>query len=417
MNDIEHKLGFDDVSDDDSFWPPTMTVKDRDLDDIKKSPDNIDSLSMKIKSETVDHVRTNFGSVKFENLDDTAGINFDDKQSITTLDRKPLITSLDRKPPIAVFDGKQPITVFDGKQPITFLDKKQPIIALTKVTDSELTSATGKVVTADNRVNFPKHETLPQSFENNTNGLLSESDLDSKSCIPSELPVLVPTLPASIAMDHNYSRPFFPLQNDAVTFVKSSVDSADTSVDAKMEVDVFTKPSKISKSRKYKNDKLGRLSDLTNHVPGSRELVSLLPPVSPPKHKFPQKTRDQEIFAFWDFLCKGIDSEDIAYMQQTYESLLQVDIPQTYWLNDTHWYDHPPTFSADVVIPPPRKKRKFNCATEVFESRHKTGENQISFSFIHQDFIKTLHLETRIINTYHYCNSSNVCGAFDMNLN
>ena len=377
---------------------------------MKKSPDNIDFLSVKIKSETVDQIRTNFGSVKFENLEDTAGINFDDKQSITALDRKPLITSLDRKPPITVFDGKPPITVFDVKPPVTFFDKKQPIMALTKVTDSELISATGKAVTTDNHVNFPKHETLPQSIENNMNGLLSDSDpSDSKSCILSELPVLVPTLPASVAIDHNYCRPFFPLQNDAVTFIESSIDSAGTLEHTRMEVDVFTKPSKISKSRKYKNDKLGRLADLTNHVPGSRELVSLLPPVSPPKHKFPQKTRDQEIFAFWDFLCNGIDSEDIAYMQQTYESLLQVDIPQTYWLNDTHWYDHPPTFSADVVIPPPRKKRKFNCATEVFESRHKTGKNQIFVSFVHQDFISHfIWWPQLLILNYLYCNSSNV---------
>ena len=42
----------------------------------------------------------------------------------------------------------------------------------------------------------------------------------------------------------------------------------------------------------------------------------------------------------------------MEYLRRSYEALL-ADDSQGYWLNDTHWVDHPPT-----DIPSPAKRRK-----------------------------------------------------------
>ncbi|CAK1541621.1 unnamed protein product [Leptosia nina] len=68
------------------------------------------------------------------------------------------------------------------------------------------------------------------------------------------------------------------------------------------------------------------------------------------------KPRDimAEMQVMYEFLTRGIDREDIECLRKAYEALLAEDA-QGYWLNDTHWVDHPPT---DVVYSPPRKKSK-----------------------------------------------------------
>lgn len=68
------------------------------------------------------------------------------------------------------------------------------------------------------------------------------------------------------------------------------------------------------------------------------------------------KPRDimAEMQVMYEFLTRGIDREDVQYLKRAYESLLAEDA-QGYWLNDTHWVDHPPT---DVCYSPPRKKSK-----------------------------------------------------------
>lgn len=75
--------------------------------------------------------------------------------------------------------------------------------------------------------------------------------------------------------------------------------------------------------------------------------MKLLPP--PPVYK--ERDLIAEMNILYEFLTKGIDAEDIEYLRRSYEELL-ADDNQGYWLNDTHWVDHPPT---DV---PPSKRRK-----------------------------------------------------------
>nr|XP_018917910.1 PREDICTED: histone-lysine N-methyltransferase SETD1B-A [Bemisia tabaci] len=70
---------------------------------------------------------------------------------------------------------------------------------------------------------------------------------------------------------------------------------------------------------------------------------------------FPKRDLRSEMTTMFEFLTKGIDAEDIAYMKQAYENLLASEDPIVYWLNDTHWVDHPVT---DLTSVSPVKKRK-----------------------------------------------------------
>lgn len=47
-----------------------------------------------------------------------------------------------------------------------------------------------------------------------------------------------------------------------------------------------------------------------------------------------------EMNTLYRFLTRGIDAEDIEFLKRSYHALLAAD-EQGYWLNDTHWVDHP----------------------------------------------------------------------------
>ena len=69
---------------------------------------------------------------------------------------------------------------------------------------------------------------------------------------------------------------------------------------------------------------------------------------------FPPRDIMAEMQIMYSFLTRGIDREDVEYLRRAYDALLAEDA-QGYWLNDTHWVDHPPT---DLTYSPPRKKSK-----------------------------------------------------------
>lgn len=60
-----------------------------------------------------------------------------------------------------------------------------------------------------------------------------------------------------------------------------------------------------------------------------------------------------EMTVLYEFLTRGIDAEDISYLKKSYEAML-ADDTQGYWLNDTHWVDHPVT---DLSSPAKKRKR------------------------------------------------------------
>ena len=78
------------------------------------------------------------------------------------------------------------------------------------------------------------------------------------------------------------------------------------------------------------------------------------PPKVPVEMKITYKERElmAEMSVLYEFLTRGIDNEDVEYLRRSYEALL-ADDAVGYWLNDTHWVDHPAT-----DIPSPAKRRK-----------------------------------------------------------
>ncbi|CAH0595342.1 unnamed protein product [Chrysodeixis includens] len=73
-----------------------------------------------------------------------------------------------------------------------------------------------------------------------------------------------------------------------------------------------------------------------------------------PKVTFKARDLMAEMQVMYEFLTRGIDREDVEYLRRAYDALLAEDA-HGYWLNDTHWVDHPPT---DVCYSPPKKKSK-----------------------------------------------------------
>ncbi|XP_052888970.1 histone-lysine N-methyltransferase SETD1 [Anopheles moucheti] len=79
-----------------------------------------------------------------------------------------------------------------------------------------------------------------------------------------------------------------------------------------------------------------------------------------PVPKYRPRELANEMGLLFDFLTRGIDTEDIRYIRQSYELLL-MDDASSYWLNATHWVDHCGTdrsFEPALLVPPPTKRRK-----------------------------------------------------------
>ncbi|XP_064082523.1 histone-lysine N-methyltransferase SETD1-like isoform X2 [Macrobrachium nipponense] len=103
---------------------------------------------------------------------------------------------------------------------------------------------------------------------------------------------------------------------------------------------------------------------------------------------FRPRNQIEEYNVLYSFLIKGIDLEDIELLKRSYESML-ADDTQSYWLNDTHWVDHPPT---DIPAPPKKKRRiddppihKSGCArTEGIYKVDSKQKQKHKFTF-HQD--------------------------------
>lgn len=74
-----------------------------------------------------------------------------------------------------------------------------------------------------------------------------------------------------------------------------------------------------------------------------------------PREIYKDRSPREQVMLLYEFLTKGIDGEDIAYIRRSYEFLLQDDANNS-WLNATHFMDHCETERS--LLPPPNKKRK-----------------------------------------------------------
>ncbi|XP_023288226.1 histone-lysine N-methyltransferase SETD1A isoform X2 [Orussus abietinus] len=105
----------------------------------------------------------------------------------------------------------------------------------------------------------------------------------------------------------------------------------------------YTKYSKLHAHQDHEREKENIQNELVYEEPRK---------VQGPSVKYKERDLMSEMTILYEFLTRGIDAEDVEYLRRSYEALL-ADDSQGYWLNDTHWVDHPPT-----DIPSPAKRRK-----------------------------------------------------------
>lgn len=107
---------------------------------------------------------------------------------------------------------------------------------------------------------------------------------------------------------------------------------------------------KAPRQRKTKHKKLTELQNLQSYQ------EHIYQPTKTIVHDMKFKERDMvtEMNLLYEFLTKGIDSEDINYLRQSYNALL-ADDAMGYWLNDTHWVDHCVT---DLYSSPPKRRKR-----------------------------------------------------------
>ena len=166
-----------------------------------------------------------------------------------------------------------------------------------------------------------------------------EDDTDSAS---EGEPELILSLPPSVSMDHNYCQIHLPIEETpekkrrqralgVITSLDDLLPAADLtgvtpgpSLGGTEEVVVEVNTSASSKPRKRPSPRKHKLKDVTN-LEGSRELMKLLPPPKP-KPKFTTRSLQEELQLMYEFLLKGIDTEDMAFLKSRWEWLTTVSI-------------------------------------------------------------------------------------------
>lgn len=78
---------------------------------------------------------------------------------------------------------------------------------------------------------------------------------------------------------------------------------------------------------------------------------------------FPPRDSSAEAKVLLDFLENGIDEEDVSYLKRSFEEMMQENVPNMAWLNDTYWVD----------VPMPPKRRRNEAAEESSGRVHKSG--------------------------------------------
>ncbi|XP_012350033.1 histone-lysine N-methyltransferase SETD1 isoform X2 [Apis florea] len=163
---------------------------------------------------------------------------------------------------------------------------------------------------------------------------------------------------SQVFMEHSYSLP--PTQSEIAKSVLRTPSAPIKPVKLKSSkiVKLSKNKDKTHKVEKRKYNKYTKMRIHQNHE-GEKENIEneYIYEKYPKKVEEPivtYKERDlmSEMAILYEFLTRGIDAEDVEYLRRSYEALL-ADDSQGYWLNDTHWVDHPPT-----DIPSPAKRRK-----------------------------------------------------------
>lgn len=157
-------------------------------------------------------------------------------------------------------------------------------------------------------------------------------------------------------MEHSYSMPpekenidTTPTQVTQETLVH---DHGYTNREEAVVEKVVEKPVKEKQPRPRKPKHSRKFQELQNLYNYNDEIQRSSQPVH--DVKFSERDMVSEMNVLYEFLTKGIDTEDIKYLRQSYDTLL-ADDSMGYWLNDTHWVDHCIT---DLYSSPPKRRKR-----------------------------------------------------------
>ncbi|XP_034176391.2 SET domain containing 1 [Osmia lignaria lignaria] len=163
---------------------------------------------------------------------------------------------------------------------------------------------------------------------------------------------------SQVFMEHSYSLP--PAQSEIAKTVLRAPPAPIKPIKIKPSkiMKLAKGKDKTHKVEKRKYNKYTKIHTHQNHE-GEKENIEnefvyqkYPKKVEEPTVTYKERDLMSEMAILYEFLTRGIDAEDVEYLRRSYEALL-ADDTQGYWLNDTHWVDHPPT-----DLPSPAKRRK-----------------------------------------------------------
>ncbi|XP_045454073.1 histone-lysine N-methyltransferase SETD1 [Melitaea cinxia] len=165
---------------------------------------------------------------------------------------------------------------------------------------------------------------------------------------------------SQVALDHSYCRP--PPRDQPPNHLQHDHGytwMAEPTIDSPQIESDDLKPQKETKKPYKRKHETKKLAEIQNKY------------AEPVFARASFKARDimAEMQVMYEFLTRGIDREDVQFLRRAYEALLAQDA-QGYWLNDTHWVDHPPT---DLAYAPPRKKSKRHANMYEDLQSHSSG--------------------------------------------
>lgn len=187
-----------------------------------------------------------------------------------------------------------------------------------------------------------KESQIPNGTFENAVGLSESSDGGSS------------TPKSQVALEHSYCMPFQKQTIESTENIQHTF-AHDHGYTNKEEIKEKPARQRKSKDNSKKNKKLQNALSLNEECKQIVKLTTV--------HTIKHKERDMvtEMGILYEFLTKGIDTEDIGYVKTSYEAML-ADDAIGYWLNDTHWVDHCIT---DLYSSPPKKRKRDDVRVHV----------------------------------------------------
>ncbi|KAJ8711311.1 hypothetical protein PYW07_008553 [Mythimna separata] len=243
-----------------------------------------------------------------------------------------------------ISDDSQPLQPRAKRDAADKPDKRQRIVSFSDHSTTETAVSVNGVKDASSAVS----ETSSPQSQASQASQASQVALDHSYCRPP--PDAAPERRPSNHLQHDHGYTWMAEPESALS---PPMEDRDRDEKEREDREVPRETSKKDAKRPYKRKhEPKKLAEIQNKLYEPRETD--YDKVMYPKVTFKARDLMAEMQVMYEFLTRGIDREDVEYLRRAYEALLAEDA-HGYWLNDTHWVDHPPT---DVCYSPPKKKSK-----------------------------------------------------------